>query len=217
MSGNHSSGGAYSFSEVVSLSGATESNLTHWARSGLIVPDARRRRGSGHHRSYAFRNVVEAAIANYLNAAGMSVAQMKAGIAHLKFIDDASAAIRDGDDQRFAAVRKRWEKLGYCYQPDVQGLRDEAWRWRLAKTPRLRERLFAVVALSYSLVNASNTFLFLVLRSETLELEAIGPAHIFISISNILTRLELATGAAWEGALSEDEMDHIERDEEKAP
>jgi DNA-binding transcriptional MerR regulator len=64
----------YSLSEVQAFTGASLSNLQHWTSTGLIVADDKTPRGSGRHRQYSFRNLVEVAIAVDAHAAGLQSA-----------------------------------------------------------------------------------------------------------------------------------------------
>jgi DNA-binding transcriptional MerR regulator len=53
----------YRFADVLAHTGVTRSQLIHWTDRGLIAADVANAAGTGHHRVFSFRNLVEIRVA----------------------------------------------------------------------------------------------------------------------------------------------------------
>lgn len=80
----------YSRRQVGQYTMATESNLTHWTKLGIVRASVRVSGGTGHHRVFGFGDLVDAQVAACLNSLGMSSAAIKA------VIDKVRAVIEEG-------------------------------------------------------------------------------------------------------------------------
>ena len=63
----------YRFADVLKHTGATRSQLIYWTHEALITPDIEDTAGTGHHRTFSFRNLVQVRIAALLASRGLSV------------------------------------------------------------------------------------------------------------------------------------------------
>jgi DNA-binding transcriptional MerR regulator len=63
----------YAFGDVVALTGATRSQLIHWTATKLITAGVRDVQGTGHHRVFRLRDLVDVAVAVALARHGVSV------------------------------------------------------------------------------------------------------------------------------------------------
>ena len=72
MPGKH----AYTFGDVLAVTGATRSQLIHWTTTKLITARVRDVQGSGHHRVFSLRDLVDVAVAVALARYGISVKRM---------------------------------------------------------------------------------------------------------------------------------------------
>ena len=64
---------SYRFADVLTHTGATRSQLIYWTDAELITPDVADTAGTGHHRAFSFRNLIQVKIATLLAARGLSV------------------------------------------------------------------------------------------------------------------------------------------------
>ena len=58
--------------------------LDYWARTGLVIPTVRPATGSGTHRLYGFRDIIELKIVKSLLDAGVSLQQIRTAIEYLR-------------------------------------------------------------------------------------------------------------------------------------
>ena len=63
----------FGFGEVIDLTGVPRAQLIYWTQAGLITTAVREARGTGHHRVFSFRSLVEVAVAAALAQYRMSV------------------------------------------------------------------------------------------------------------------------------------------------
>src|SRR4051812_25240062 len=84
---------AYSFSDLVRLSGASKNEVTNWVQKKLIRPDIADSTGTGVHRAFSFLDGFEACALQRLNQlpGGMPTAAMAAALDALRF----ATALRD--------------------------------------------------------------------------------------------------------------------------
>ena len=68
---------AFGFGEVAKLTGVPRTRLIHWTQAGLITAGVREAQGTGHHRVFSFRNLVEVAVANELAQYGIGVTTIR--------------------------------------------------------------------------------------------------------------------------------------------
>lgn len=66
----------YAFGDVLAVTGATRSQLIHWTTTKLITARVRDVQGSGHHRVFSLRDLVDVAVAVALAQYGISVKRM---------------------------------------------------------------------------------------------------------------------------------------------
>ena len=64
---------AYGFGDVLALTGATRSQLIHWTSAKVITARIRDVQGTGHHRVFSLRDVVDVAVAVAMARYGLSV------------------------------------------------------------------------------------------------------------------------------------------------
>ena len=58
---------------MLAHTGATRSQLIYWTDAELITPDVTETAGTGHHRAFSFRNLIQVKIATLLAPRGLSV------------------------------------------------------------------------------------------------------------------------------------------------
>jgi DNA-binding transcriptional MerR regulator len=64
--------------------GITYRQLDYWARTGLVEPSVRPAGGSGTHRLYGFRDILVLKVVKRLLDTGVSLAQIRAAVEHLR-------------------------------------------------------------------------------------------------------------------------------------
>jgi DNA-binding transcriptional MerR regulator len=64
--------------------GITYRQLDYWARTGLVEPSVRSATGSGTHRLYGFRDILVLKVVKRLLDTGVSLAQIRAAVMHLR-------------------------------------------------------------------------------------------------------------------------------------
>ena len=85
----------YRFREVLSLTGASRSQLIHWTDVELIAAYSETT-GTGHHRRFSFRNLVEVRVAVLLAGYGLPVRTMAFIIGQVRgHLNEAHALDRD--------------------------------------------------------------------------------------------------------------------------
>src|SRR5215510_3346543 len=63
----------YRFADVLTHTGATRSQLIYWTNEELITPDVEDTAGTGYHRAFSFRNLIQVRVATLLAPRGLSV------------------------------------------------------------------------------------------------------------------------------------------------
>jgi hypothetical protein len=203
MSNAHLHPRTYTFTDLVSVSGATKSNITHWAREGVIQPVVQQTSGTGHHRKFGFRNIVEARLAQHLNRAAIPVSLMALLMEQVRFIDEASLL-----DRRVGEMLGRATKRSPHLLVDEENSEDlwlRSREWRLLKTPAVRPEYADFYGLSISLVDWSLTTI-TVLKDEVFDLRGLAEAAILIDMGRLLSSIEATTSDHWPGCLTADEV-----------
>ncbi len=174
----------YSRSDIVRLTQATESHLTHWSKIGLLQADALETHGTGHHRRYSFRALIEAEVAARLNFFGIPVAHIQILIEVFRFV--SSHGVRKGSTPEF----KRW-RAKRTADPTLPTLLEQ---WQTFVNPVTRSR----VGFAGLMVNQAG-WVFAVDEVDepwTSERTA-GAVTVVINLKHIVEELEEKTGDLW--------------------
>lgn len=201
---------SYAFGAVLAAADITKSNLTHWAREGVIVPSVHGTTGTGKYRQFGFRNIFEARIASHLNRLGMSVSDIREVILRLALIDDSSIALVNGDEDLLERLLRLGED-GFAHAQTLFANREQhrniARRWAAFKTPELRRRIFDYVGLSLDMsYDTVSDGLIMLPRSEGPE-SLLDPTYlpevsVVVNLTSIITKVEIATGDTWPGVVA---------------
>jgi hypothetical protein len=192
----------YNFSDLLTT-GATKSNLTHWIREQVIVPVFPQSPGTGHHKKFGFRNMLEALIALYLN--GIPIAHMRTILDLFRFVDDVATADAAGNQKRLAALVKHAPKF-LTGEPHADGmLAYLVRRWRMVKTPETRSNMY--FALAYSLHDRSVSVITVASNEEFIPEQHIAGAAVIVDVRALLTALEDKTQDRLDGPLTPDQID----------
>ena len=174
----------YSRRDIDRLTSATESNLTHWSKIGLLRADVRETGGRGHHRRFSFRALVEAEIATHLNSRGMPVASIQALIEIFRFV--ASRGARKGTTAGF----KRWQASA-TKDPTFPALLD---LWQTFVTPATRSR----IGFTGLMVNTTGWVFAVDEVDQPWPSErTAGPVTIVVNVGHIVEEMEKRTGDLW--------------------
>jgi DNA-binding transcriptional MerR regulator len=205
MSQAHSSSSvrSYTFAEVVRVSGATKSNVTHWAREGLIRPALEQTTGTGHHRRFGFGNLVEARLAKHLNAGGMPIAHMSVLLDHVRFIDEASRAVAAGDTLQLRRILKQLLRnpSRRAMGATLEQLQALGRQWQVLKTRELRTIVFKYFGVAYSLIDGTS-MLVIIEKEDEFSLTDVGEAAVLVDMFAVLGAVELATDDQWPGGVT---------------
>lgn len=89
----------YSAKDVIAHADIERGQLTHWTDSGLITASIRNERGSGKHRVFSFRNIIEARLAGELSQYGIPTSDIRLALRELHWRDlMADALLRAPSD-----------------------------------------------------------------------------------------------------------------------
>jgi len=92
---------SYTFADVMRITGATKSEMTHWTREGIVGADIAPGGGPGRHRKFAFLNLLEASIAVELNRLGAPVYVIRSLVSYVRWLE-----LEGCRDPKAAAARR---------------------------------------------------------------------------------------------------------------
>src|SRR5688572_17894179 len=78
---------SYSFNDVMRLTGATKSHLTHWTREQIVHADVVAADGPGKHRRFSWFNLFETSVALQLNLIAAPVMVIRAVNQQLRWVE----------------------------------------------------------------------------------------------------------------------------------
>jgi hypothetical protein len=150
-------GAEYSLADVVLLTGAPQTKILAWARARWLKPGGRKLGiGSGHHRRFVFRDLVDVAIGLRLSAFHIPFPGFFADVKGERFRDlvvDLSGWQKLSDAELIELATGRWTEddwyvaLGFgkkkrdrdeYLKAEIKRWRAESRRWSLFRNPRTR-------------------------------------------------------------------------------
>ncbi len=174
----------YSRRDIGRLTSATESNLTHWSKIGLLRADVQETGGRGHHRRFSFRALIEAEIAARLNSLGIPVAGIQALIEIFRFV--ASREVRKGTNAGF----KRW-LASATQDPTLPAVLKN---WQTFVNPATRSR----IGFAGLMLNETGWVFAVDEVGEPWPSErTAGPVTIVINVGHIVEKMEQKSGDRW--------------------
>ena len=103
----------YTGPQVCKIIGITYRQLDHWTTTKLIKSSLRNIKGSGHHRTYSFEDILKVKIVKNLRDAGMSLQKIRQALAALEKIMGSDSNYSDvtvvSDGQSIYASRDEAE------------------------------------------------------------------------------------------------------------
>lgn len=85
----------YSFADLLVLTDATKSNLTHWTNTGVVKAALEETSGSGHHRRFSALNVIETEVAFVVNKHRVPVETLREALDTFRSFHRKAVAIYD--------------------------------------------------------------------------------------------------------------------------
>jgi hypothetical protein len=115
----------FSFGDVVQLTSATASNLTHWTNLGIIKAGVEGTGGRGHHRRFSITNIVEIELAATMNRYHVPMPLIAQGVTGFRAYHELAKAAWpvDANQQRLTDEQRKAVERAYV---DAFIRRDEA-------------------------------------------------------------------------------------------
>jgi hypothetical protein len=169
----------YTFADVMRLTGATKSHLTHWLKEGIIDAAVSPGAGPGYHRRFSFFNLVEAAIALEMNRLGAPAYAVKNIVSYVRWLEkkgsrdakepwehtkqemaDVAALFRErvlsravrvrGSKRRTNLLKREVQEFVEIGERFYEDAKRDARAWFYFRVPQWRDQHFEWVGITYS-------------------------------------------------------------------
>ena len=121
----------YTGPEVCKITGITYRQLDHWTTSSLIKASIRNLKGSGFHRVYSFKDIIQIKLVNKLREAGVSLQKIRIALKNIEsilgdninisdvsvFSDGKSIYVISDNDQMIDLLKKGQAVFGISLGP----------------------------------------------------------------------------------------------------
>jgi len=114
----------YTGPQVCKIIGITYRQLDHWTTTKLITSSLRNIKGSGHHRTYSFEDILKVKIVKNLRDAGMSLQKIRQALAALEktmgsdsnysdvtVVSDGQSIYASRDESEFIDILKKGQAV----------------------------------------------------------------------------------------------------------
>jgi hypothetical protein len=118
----------YSFRDLMQLTGASRSHLTHWLKQGVVSADVAEGSGPGHHRQFGFFNLIEAHVAERLSGINLPAGLMGFTLTYLRGLEELHQFDDVAIEQGFQASLRPFAR--------TVGKKIRAKRVRIAEVPK---------------------------------------------------------------------------------